>query len=91
MVNSFHNYHSEENNLFNICAISEDNIIEGIELEGKRFILGIQWHPEISYDFDDNSKLTDSNNASLTDLAQDINDADSYLNLTKNYFEKIHS
>ena len=56
MVNSFHNYHGEENNLFNTCAISEDNIIEGIELEGKRFILGIQWHPEISYDFDENSK-----------------------------------
>ena len=56
MVNSFHNYHSEDNNLFNICAISEDNIIEGIELSDKKFILGIQWHPEISYDFDDNSK-----------------------------------
>ena len=22
----------------------------------KRFIIGIQWHPEISYDFDDNSR-----------------------------------
>lgn len=56
MVNSFHNYHSEENELFKISAISEDNIIEGIELSDKKFILGIQWHPEISYEFDDNSK-----------------------------------
>ena len=32
------------------------NIIEGIELKGKRFILGIQWHPEISYEFDENSR-----------------------------------
>lgn len=56
MVNSFHNYHALENNLFNICAISEDNIIEGIELNDKKFVLGIQWHPEISYEFDLNSK-----------------------------------
>ena len=56
MVNSFHNYHALDNDLFNICAISEDNIIEGIELSDKKFILGIQWHPEISYEFDDNSK-----------------------------------
>ena len=56
MVNSFHNYHVLDNNLFNICAISEDNIIEGIELSDKKFVLGIQWHPEISYEFDLNSK-----------------------------------
>ena len=56
MVNSFHNYHALENNLFNVCAISEDNIIEGIELNNKKFVLGIQWHPEISYEFDLNSK-----------------------------------
>ena len=56
MVNSFHNYHVLDNNLFNICAISEDNIIEGIELSDKKFVLGLQWHPEISYEFDLNSK-----------------------------------
>ena len=56
MVNSFHNYHALENNLFNVCAISEDNIIEGIELNDKKFVLGIQWHPEISYEFDLNSR-----------------------------------
>ena len=56
MVNSFHNYHALDNNLFNICAISEDNIIEGIELNDKKFVLGIQWHPEISYEFDLNSR-----------------------------------
>ena len=56
MVNSFHNYHTEDNELFNNCAFSEDNLIEGIELSDKKFVLGIQWHPEISYDFDENSK-----------------------------------
>ena len=56
MVNSFHNYHCEDNTLFKVNAISEDNIIEGIELSDKKFVLGIQWHPEISYEFDLNSK-----------------------------------
>ena len=56
MVNSFHHYHIEENSFYDISAISEDGIIEGIELPNQTFHIGIQWHPEISYDFDDNSK-----------------------------------
>lgn len=61
MVNSFHRYHIEENPFYNISAISEDGIIEGIELPNQTFHIGIQWHPEISYDFDDNSrKIIDS-------------------------------
>lgn len=55
-VNSFHNYHSTINHLYAINAISEDGIIEGIELPGEVFNLGIQWHPEISYDFDEDSQ-----------------------------------
>jgi len=55
-VNSFHNYHSTINHLYHINAISEDGIIEGIELPGKVFNLGVQWHPEISYDFDEDSQ-----------------------------------
>lgn len=56
-VNSFHNYHVED-----VCdelitsAVSEDGFIEGVEIPSKTFIMGIQWHPEISYDFDINSK-----------------------------------
>ena len=56
LVNSFHNYHVSINNNYNISAYSEDGYIEGIELINKTFHLGIQWHPEISYDFDPNSK-----------------------------------
>ena len=56
MVNSFHNYHVEVNNDYNVSAISDDGFIEGIELEKDVFSLGIQWHPEISYDFDINSR-----------------------------------
>ena len=56
MVNSFHRYHASENEYYDVSAISEDGYIEGLELRNKTFNLGIQWHPEISYDFDDNSK-----------------------------------
>ena len=56
-VNSFHNYHvAEPTEGLVINATSEDNNIEGVELKDKTFIMGIQWHPEISYDFDENSK-----------------------------------
>ena len=30
----------------NVCAVSEDNIIEAVEDPNKRFFLGLQWHPE---------------------------------------------
>ena len=35
----------------NSC-LSEDNLVEGIEIPNKEFMLGVQWHPEsmISYD-----------------------------------------
>ena len=56
MVNSFHRYHAGINSYFDIVAKSEDNYAEAIELKNKKFIMGLQWHPEISYDFDENSK-----------------------------------
>ncbi|MBQ6324107.1 MAG: gamma-glutamyl-gamma-aminobutyrate hydrolase family protein [Bacilli bacterium] len=56
LVNSFHNYHVEINNDYKVNAISDDGFVEGIELADDVFSLGIQWHPEISYDFDENSK-----------------------------------
>jgi len=55
-VNSFHKFHVEVNNIYNVSAVSEDGYIEGIELPNEEFNIGVQWHPEISYDFDDNSK-----------------------------------
>lgn len=56
MVNSFHRYHVSSNECFSVSATSEDGYIEAIELKNKKFIIGVQWHPEISYEFDDNSK-----------------------------------
>ena len=56
MVNSYHRYHALENENVVCNAYSEDGYIEGVEISNKKFVLGVQWHPEISYDFDDNSK-----------------------------------
>jgi putative glutamine amidotransferase len=33
-----------------INAVAPDGVIEGIELPGTRFCLGVQWHPEFSID-----------------------------------------
>lgn len=56
LVNSFHNYHATENKIYKTVAYSEDNVIEAIEYPGDVFSMGLQWHPEISYHFDEDSK-----------------------------------
>lgn len=55
-VNSFHKYHVTVDNNYIVNAISEDGYIEGIELPNQAFHIGIQWHPEISYNFDSNAR-----------------------------------
>lgn len=37
-------------------AYSEDGLIEAIRLPGKRFFLGVQWHPELLYETDEATK-----------------------------------
>ena len=45
VVNSRHTYKvAYTNNI--IAAISYDGIIEAIEIKNKKFIIGVQWHPE---------------------------------------------
>ena len=56
LVNSFHKRCISENNIYKVTAKSEDGIIEAIEYPGDYFNIGVQWHPEISYEFDENSK-----------------------------------
>jgi putative glutamine amidotransferase len=41
-----------------IDAVAPDGVIEGIELPGKRFCLGVQWHPEFSIDPGDSRIIT---------------------------------
>lgn len=45
-VNSKHSYCITKANNSKISAYSEDGIIEAIEFPNKKFILGVQWHPE---------------------------------------------
>lgn len=39
-----------------IEAFSDDGLVEAISIPGKRFILGVQWHPEGDYKFNDSSR-----------------------------------
>lgn len=46
-------------------AISEDGLVEAISVDGKKFAVGVQWHPEFSYE----------NNAQSIKLVQAFVDA----------------
>ncbi|MFV0249898.1 MAG: gamma-glutamyl-gamma-aminobutyrate hydrolase family protein [Bacilli bacterium] len=52
-VNSKHRYHVTKVNNFIVSAYSEDGLIEAIELKNKKFVLGVQWHPEKMLDYDE--------------------------------------
>ena len=57
MVNSYH--HQAIQTLaptVSVMAVSEDDLIEAVCVPKKRFIWGIQWHPELSYVVDENSR-----------------------------------
>lgn len=56
-VNSYHHQAVKElSEFFRTAAVSEDGITEGIYMPGKRFIIGVQWHPELSFKTDENSR-----------------------------------
>lgn len=55
-VNSRHNYHIKDTNM-KISALAEDGIIEAIEAPNSSFNLGVQWHPELLPNDDENSNL----------------------------------
>lgn len=47
LINSYH--HQAVKNIapdFSSCAVAEDGIVEAIYHKNKKFILGVQWHPE---------------------------------------------
>ena len=51
-VNSNHQYYVSKTNRFIVSATAEDGIIEAIELPGKKFVMGVQWHPERMFLYD---------------------------------------
>ena len=56
-VNSRHSYHVPELNNTLICARSSDGLIEGVELKDKKFIIGVQWHPESNLEDEHSEKI----------------------------------
>ncbi len=38
------------------AAVSEDGLIEAVYMPQKRFVWGVQWHPEFSFEKDENSR-----------------------------------
>lgn len=56
-VNSYH--HQGVRTLgegLEVMAVSEDGLVEGIYVPDKKFIWGIQWHPEFIYQKDDTAR-----------------------------------
>lgn len=54
-VNSRHRYQIIENKNYTIEATS-NNIIEAIKVKDRAYILGVQFHPEIMIEYDENAK-----------------------------------
>lgn len=54
-VNSRHNFHIIDNPNYLVQAYA-DNVIEAIKVKNTKYILGIQFHPEIMYQYDENAQ-----------------------------------
>lgn len=60
-INSRHNFHLDKVKNLIISAYSEDGFIEAVEKPDKKFVLGVQWHPESMLEFDeDANKIFDA-------------------------------
>lgn len=55
LVNSRHKSAVSATKLF-VSAVSNDNVIECVEDNNKKFLLGVEWHPENMYDKDLNAR-----------------------------------
>jgi len=58
-VNSFHHQAIRDvADCFTVCAVSsDDDVVEAVELPGKRFVMGVQWHPEELTDYPESRNL----------------------------------
>lgn len=57
-TNSFHHQVIVDPGRLRIAAVTGKEDIEGVELPGERFVIGVQWHPELQAIFSDaNQKL----------------------------------
>ena len=56
-VNSYHHQAVRDlSPVFQAMSVAEDGLIEGIFMPSRRFVLGVQWHPEFSYEMDEHSR-----------------------------------
>lgn len=56
-VNSYHHQGIKAlSPAFEVMAVAEDGLIEGIYMPSHKYIAGVQWHPEFSYRSDENSR-----------------------------------
>lgn len=59
-VNSIHSMIAPKGNVekyARISAISYDNMVESFELDNKKFVMGIKWHPELMLEDEFSNKL----------------------------------
>ena len=54
-INSRHNLHLDKINKLKVSAYTEDGFIEAVELPNKKFVLGVQWHPESMLEYDEDA------------------------------------
>ncbi len=60
-INSRHNFHLDKIKNLTVSAYSEDGFIEAVEKLDKKFVLGVQWHPESMLEYDeDANKIFDA-------------------------------
>jgi len=57
-VNSYHHQAIKKlAETMKTMAVSEDEIIEAVEMPDKKFVWAFQWHPEFSHKVDENSRM----------------------------------
>ena len=57
VVNSIHKCKIDNPGVYSIKGFANDNIIELLELNGKGFNIGVQWHPEFITDKEEENQI----------------------------------
>ena len=60
-VNSFHHQAADQlADGLEAAAVSKEGIVESVYMPGKKFVLAVQWHPEMMYDSEVHKKIFDA-------------------------------
>lgn len=60
-VNSFHHQAADQlADGLEEAAVSKEGIVESVYMPGKKFVLAVQWHPEMMYDSEVHKKIFDA-------------------------------